>query len=295
MAGFGSKGEITTFVYTFYPDGESEGSDKGIEVPMDCISTSDDGMFCAMSPAEGYKIPDFARRPKETYSAPSWNDVSEGFIDPFLEKLRKWNEFGGFGNEIEIDDRLEDLKTLLLPIAWGVGWQYGVESWQRAKTHLAVDAPGACSIFQEKVDDLLKQVQRVASKSIEDKSRTLPFLNLQISELCRFLETLSGKLQLDSKPQTDGPIGFNAWLREGKKVDGRLQPMTWRLLNHLWWANDRTAEVEDLAEPVFGDRNITVEKQNLGRQRKLANDFFKRYDLPFRVTISGFKICLVNA
>lgn len=82
----------------------------------------------------------------------------------------------------------------------------------------------------------------------------------------------------------DGPIAPNVFVFKGERYEVPAG-IVFRLIDALWTASDRTMELSELAEPVWGDCEITVKKGMVGSARTRANRFFKDDCLPFKVQV----------
>lgn len=89
----------------------------------------------------------------------------------------------------------------------------------------------------------------------------------------------------DENIPDDAPTPPDGFTYKGQKFQG-LTPKPMRLIIHLWIQTNRTSRFDDLADPVWGDRNEIVTKDAVGSLRRQANKFFKDNNIPFRVTIN---------
>lgn len=81
----------------------------------------------------------------------------------------------------------------------------------------------------------------------------------------------------------DGPVRPDGFRYEGHLYDG-VREMSWRLIIHLWNAANHSASFDDLAEFVWGDRELRhLDESQFGTARRDANRFFNEHSLPFRV------------
>ena len=114
--------------------------------------------------------------------------------------------------------------------------------------------------------------------------------------LIRYLQLMAKELGIKSvsgQYKEDGPCHLYTWRHNGRKLDEqKLEPTTWRLLNHLWHAHERTAFLIDLAEPVFQDHELIPDKDQVGTQRSKANNFFKAEGILLKVKIKDDKVLL---
>jgi hypothetical protein len=102
------------------------------------------------------------------------------------------------------------------------------------------------------------------------------------------------KLSLSAESdQSVGPFPPDGF-RLGGVEKSVVRDKVWKLINHLWYARNRTASFEDLAEPVWGDLASTVDKNNLGSLRRDANHFFEENSWPFRVQLKNGYASLIG-
>lgn len=87
-------------------------------------------------------------------------------------------------------------------------------------------------------------------------------------------------------PPIDGPFGRDGFRWNGIEKTG-LEGVPHGLLRYLWSATDRTATYDELAEPVWADRNIDVTEGMVASARHKANQFFVRWAFPFRVSTAS--------
>lgn len=118
------------------------------------------------------------------------------------------------------------------------------------------------------------------------------------SQGCKPSENASPKagsqLEADEdKPPADGPFPPDGFRFAGKETRVS-RPKVWRLIRHLWEADNGTAEFSDLGEPVWQDHECTVDQGNLGSLRRDANHFFERNGWPFRVTLKNGYATLID-
>jgi hypothetical protein len=92
-------------------------------------------------------------------------------------------------------------------------------------------------------------------------------------------------------PRPDGPVPPDAFWYKGSIFHG-LQPKPYRLVEHLWTCTNMTADVRDLAEPVWGDHEAETGDNALGSVRRQANRFFQRHAIPYQVRIKNKTVLL---
>lgn len=86
-------------------------------------------------------------------------------------------------------------------------------------------------------------------------------------------------------PPSDGPFGLDGFRWKGIERTG-LEAVPHGLLRYLWSATDRAATYDELAEPVWADRNIDVTEGMVASARHKATQFFVRWAFPFQVSTS---------
>ena len=85
----------------------------------------------------------------------------------------------------------------------------------------------------------------------------------------------------------DGPCHPYTWRHKGQKLpDHSLQRATWNLVKHLWNDPEHTATFDELAEPVFRDHSMVPDDNQIGKQRALANKFFSKRGISWKVASS---------
>jgi hypothetical protein len=85
----------------------------------------------------------------------------------------------------------------------------------------------------------------------------------------------------DQTPSQDGPVIPDGFSWKGKTYHG-LPEKPFRAVEHLWNCRDRVAPYQELAEPVYGDREADLIPDNaIGGFRREINKFFRRNDIPF--------------
>lgn len=87
------------------------------------------------------------------------------------------------------------------------------------------------------------------------------------------------------------PDGFSF----GKKRARVGRPKVWKLISYLWGLPDRACELDELAEPVWGDDQAAVDANTIGSVRRDANKFFESNGWAFRVKVKGGFISLVDS
>ena len=97
-----------------------------------------------------------------------------------------------------------------------------------------------------------------------------------------------------SEQKKDGPFPPDGFRWKGQEYLG-LTPLPSRLLGFLWQQPNLSARFEDLAEPVWRDRNRGINSNMVGSCRRDANKFLESNDIPFLVgTEAGFAFLKKN-
>ncbi|QEG01602.1 hypothetical protein Mal15_56790 [Stieleria maiorica] len=138
----------------------------------------------------------------------------------------------------------------------------------------------------DKAVEMLEELQRFCGHSDE--------LDLLIDEVSRGCEPaqglptrdqLRGLKELDPNP--DGPVLPKGWRHAGH-VYTNIEPRPSKLVSFLWKLSDRSAEWDDLAEPVWGDRAATLkEGQAVESACRKANKFFRDNKIPWKVSYAA--------
>jgi hypothetical protein len=97
----------------------------------------------------------------------------------------------------------------------------------------------------------------------------------------------------DDLLEAKGPAGIGRFSWDGEEYAG-LTTKPWLLVNHLWTQPRREADIDDLAYPVYGDREEIPSETQVGSLRRQANRFFEKYRLPLRISIRGHVVGLVE-
>lgn len=92
---------------------------------------------------------------------------------------------------------------------------------------------------------------------------------------------------------TDGPVPPNRF-RFGKETVAISRPLAWKLVHFLWHARYRTCNFADVAEPVWNDHAAKVDKNMVRSVQRDANNVFKAQEWPFRISVSGETITLID-
>ena len=96
----------------------------------------------------------------------------------------------------------------------------------------------------------------------------------------------------ESEKTPDGPIQPFGFRWRGEEFEG-LPPLPWRLINHLWQQEERSASFDELGKPVWDDQEAPFEPDFSGNRfgpvRRDANKWLKENNLPFKVTSKGRK------
>lgn len=87
----------------------------------------------------------------------------------------------------------------------------------------------------------------------------------------------------------DGPVGGYRWRHNGEVSEDSMRRTAWKLASLLYEKMPDMVDFRDLAEPVFGDREEPVDRNQVGTHRKFANKFFEDHGVPFRVRTSEQK------
>lgn len=89
-------------------------------------------------------------------------------------------------------------------------------------------------------------------------------------------------------PQPDGPVDGFRWRHNGELIKDTMAPKAWRLANHLFHTNNRTAPYQDLAPIVADDHAETLlDFSNCRGHRDRANTFFKKNEIPLTISLRG--------
>ncbi len=83
----------------------------------------------------------------------------------------------------------------------------------------------------------------------------------------------------------DGPVEGYRWRHNGRVVEVTLQPKAWKLVHFLWHLRTGTANIFDLAQPIYGDPNHEVTENAISSLRKRANIYFENHDIPLLVSV----------
>ena len=95
--------------------------------------------------------------------------------------------------------------------------------------------------------------------------------------------------------RSDGPCNSFKWRHNDKEISVSGGPQVWRLLDYLWKLNGKSASFQELAEPVYGDRNEEPSRGSICSMRAKANKFFKRKKIPWRVGIKANQVSLISS
>lgn len=108
--------------------------------------------------------------------------------------------------------------------------------------------------------------------------------NLPAFTLLRWLEDeVSGTIP----SKQDGPVEPDGWLHNGNRVSGKLPPKAFALIRYLWECPDMTADIRDLAQPMFGDDASFIEVSNIQDHSKAVNNFFRDNKLDWSVVTAS--------
>ena len=173
----------------------------------------------------------------------------------------------------DLDDKLRQAKHELVATGFAVPKHWLAAGCPELKIsdgmkHPVVDDPQKCEMEIEvaPADPRLA----VAIREIED-------------EIAAYQYGSCTSTTLERSGPADGPHPPDGFSWDGTN-HGRLPPIPWRLVNFLWHARDRTAEFDELADPVWRDHNQLVLKDAVGSARSKANQFFRRHGIPLRIT-----------
>ena len=83
---------------------------------------------------------------------------------------------------------------------------------------------------------------------------------------------------------SNGPVAPSWFWWNGCRFRVR-QPLIWRLLDHLWRTTTRSAEFEELAEPVWQDHAALMGEAATNSARTKARKFFRQHDIPLTVRV----------
>jgi hypothetical protein len=160
-------------------------------------------------------------------------------------------------------------------------------------THLTSIPDPASASGAEQIDGLIDQVASFIHGDL-DSAITEAAQGQQVDwdALCAWdslpeirdaLDHLPSELRGTSLP--DGPRPPAHFRYGGRDLDLTGKPLL--LLGFLWSKRNRSAELGDLAEPVWGDAELNADDLRdpaRGVQRRL-NEFFRENGLPFRISI----------
>lgn len=133
----------------------------------------------------------------------------------------------------------------------------------------------------------LRLANRVADECFraEDKGRRQPkpYPSYSVSGMIRHLRH---EYENTRSNETDGPVGLDSFRWHGT-VHGGLTAKRFRLLTALWTAKDRTLHFEQLADPVWGDRNEPVSSTSVDSLCRELRTFFRSKNIPLAANRSG--------
>jgi hypothetical protein len=99
--------------------------------------------------------------------------------------------------------------------------------------------------------------------------------------------------QGQAEPQPDGPFPPTNFRHNGVSYT-ISRPAVWRLINALWNAANRTLAFDELAEPVWEDREYDVGTNNVGSLRRDGNRFFKSNGIPLEIVVKN-RFCSIRS
>ncbi len=109
--------------------------------------------------------------------------------------------------------------------------------------------------------------------------------NLKAWRDLRQKEILGEAPGLKTEPKPDGPVEPNKFRYAGKEFPG-LPPRQFQLVKELWKRRDRAASIDDLAEPVWGDREDPPTQSAAKSMVRRVNNFFCDNSLPLELSFS---------
>ncbi len=89
----------------------------------------------------------------------------------------------------------------------------------------------------------------------------------------------------------DGPVHPGSFSWAGQSFSG-LAPKPYRAVCYLWSQGNRTAPVDDLAEPVWEDHEMMPDNNAIGGLRRQINRFFRKHGIPFHAAVKNHCILL---
>ena len=122
------------------------------------------------------------------------------------------------------------------------------------------------------------------------------FVNLavtHISETLRVWANTMPEKASETPPISDGPLPGYRWVNNGEIITDRLQPAAWKMVNHLWNLESKTASFDELKMPVYSDENHDADRNAFGSLRRAANNYFKDHEIGLRVTINKELVSLI--
>ena len=116
----------------------------------------------------------------------------------------------------------------------------------------------------------------------------------QIDEYINDVVAVAPELNAQVDPESDGPYGVRQWRHDGKVVDDQLEPAPWKMVNHLWKLESKSAVFSDLIQPIYGDREHEADEGAFGSHRKKTNQYFDANGIPWKVCLSKGTVSLMS-
>ena len=98
----------------------------------------------------------------------------------------------------------------------------------------------------------------------------------------------------NNAPEPDGPCADSRWRNNGQLLKGHMRAGAWRMVNHLWEQPHKTARINELLEPVYGDRSYPISKEAFRSLCRDANRFFNKRNVPLRASTSNGSVTLTT-
>jgi hypothetical protein len=163
---------------------------------------------------------------------------------------------------------------------------------------------------ESKEDDRLERLRESVATLVNSRKldtaieRARRGLSIDWAKLARWNLLSDIREGLDELPRPNGkkpkepPTGDGPFPPDGFRYGGREERIdrykVWKLVNYLWTCRNRTSAFEDLAQPVWGEKETIVGKDQVGSLRRDANHFFEEKAWPFRVQIKNDYVSLVG-
>lgn len=139
-----------------------------------------------------------------------------------------------------------------------------------------------------------ENILELYDESIENAGRTLQYVEALKSDLAPKTEHNETDEGLANTPEPDGPMKPDTFCWQGEIYRG-LQPIPWRLVSELWYAQNKTYDFDELATEVWEVTSAASVADNAMRSAKnKATAFFRQHKIPFRVQTKGRYVSLVR-